>query len=302
MDNNNDKKKNNRSGMIFCLAVAVVMLLLFSYMSRQMENSTTQEISYGQFLKLLEEKQVKTVVVQVDRDRYLIEPIEQPFGDEYGYSISYYTGIIGEVPLDLLEESGAVYYREVVDSSTTIVDILIAWILPLVLIYGVMWFLFRTITRNSGGMMGGVGKSNAKLYDMEKETGVTFKDVAGQEEAKESVKELVDFLHNPGKYTRIGAKLPKGALLVGPPGTGKTLLAKAVAGEAKVPFFSLTGSDFVEMFVGVGASRVRDLFKQAQQNAPCIVFIDEVDAIGKSRDTHYGSSGNDEREQTLNQL
>ncbi len=302
MDNNNDKKKNNRSGMIFCLAVAVVMLLLFSYMSRQMENSTTQEISYGQFLKLLEEKQVKTVVVQVDRDRYLIEPIEQPFGDAYGYSISYYTGIIGEVPLDLLEESGAVYYREVVDSSTTIVDILIAWILPLVLIYGVMWFLFRTITRNSGGMMGGVGKSNAKLYDMEKETGVTFKDVAGQEEAKESVKELVDFLHNPGKYTRIGAKLPKGALLVGPPGTGKTLLAKAVAGEAKVPFFSLTGSDFVEMFVGVGASRVRDLFKQAQQNAPCIVFIDEVDAIGKSRDTHYGSSGNDEREQTLNQL
>lgn len=162
-----------------------------------------------------------------------------------------------------------------------------------------MWFFVKMISKNSGGMMG-VGKSNAKVY-VEKETGVTFKDVAGQEEAKESLTELVDFLHNPGKYTRIGAKLPKGALLVGPPGTGKTLLAKAVAGEAKVPFFSLSGSDFVEMFVGVGASRVRDLFKQAQQSAPCIIFIDEIDAIGKSRDSHYGG-GNDEREQTLNQL
>ena len=297
--NNNNKKKNTRSGMIFCLIVAVIMLLLFSYMTKQIENSTTQEISYGQFLRLLEEKKVKTVLIQFDKDRYLIEPNEQPFGE--GYGITYYTGIISDPPIELLEESGADYSAEVVDKSTTIVDILIAWILPLVLIYGVMWFLFRAISKNSGGMMGGVGKSNAKLYDMEKETGITFKDVAGQEEAKESVKELVDFLHNPGKYTRIGAKLPKGALLVGPPGTGKTLLAKAVAGEAKVPFFSLTGSDFVEMFVGVGASRVRDLFKQAQQNAPCIIFIDEVDAIGKSRDTHYGG-GNDEREQTLNQL
>ncbi|MDD4113830.1 MAG: ATP-dependent zinc metalloprotease FtsH, partial [Herbinix sp.] len=176
---------------------------------------------------------------------------------------------------------------------------ILSMVFPLILIYVVMWFLFKAISKNSGGMMG-VGKSNAKVY-VEKSTGVTFKDVAGQEEAKESLTEIVDFLHNPTKYTRIGAKLPKGALLVGPPGTGKTLLAKAIAGEAKVPFFSLTGSDFVEMFVGVGASRVRDLFKQAQQMAPCIIFIDEIDAIGKSRDSHYGG-GNDEREQTLNQL
>ena len=172
-------------------------------------------------------------------------------------------------------------------------------LLPFILLYGIMWFVFRAVSKNSGGVMG-VGKSNAKVY-VEKSTGVTFKDVAGQEEAKESLTEIVDFLHNPAKYTRIGAKLPKGALLVGPPGTGKTLLAKAIAGEAKVPFFSLTGSDFVEMFVGVGASRVRDLFKQAQQTAPCIIFIDEIDAIGKSRDSRYGG-GNDEKEQTLNQL
>lgn len=195
------------------------------------------------------------------------------------------------------EEAGISYTATYTDKTVTILDIILSYVLPFVLIYVVMILLFRMLTKN-GGMMGNVGKSNAKVY-VEKETGVTFKDVAGQDEAKESVTELVDFLHNPGKYTRIGAKLPKGALLAPPPGTGKTLLAKAVAGEAKVPFFSLSGSDFVEMFVGVGASRVRDLFRQAQSQAPCIVFIDEIDAIGKSRDSHYGG-GNDEREQTLN--
>ena len=196
-------------------------------------------------------------------------------------------------------DKGVTFREEIVDSSTTIIDIFLAYILPFIIIYGLMFLLFRGLSKG-GGIMG-VGKSNAKIYNVEKETGITFKDVAGEDEAKESITELVDFLHNPEKYQKIGAKLPKGALLVGPPGTGKTLLAKAVAGEAHVPFFSITGSDFVEMFVGVGASRVRDLFKQAQGHAPCIVFIDEIDAIGKSRDAQYGG-GNDEREQTLNQL
>jgi cell division protease FtsH len=186
------------------------------------------------------------------------------------------------------------------NTESSILDFFIYYILPFLIVYLLMYFAFRKIGEKGGGGIMGVGRSNAKVY-VQKETGVTFKDVAGQDEAKESLTEIVDFLHNPGKYADVGAKLPKGALLVGPPGTGKTLLAKAVAGEAKVPFFSLSGSDFVEMFVGVGASRVRDLFKQAQGQAPCIIFIDEIDAIGKSRDSKYGG-GNDEREQTLNQL
>ena len=198
-----------------------------------------------------------------------------------------------------MKDNNIEYNVRIQDKSSSILDFLLVYIVPWVLIYFIFSFVFRKMS-GGGGMMG-VGKSNAKMYGMEKATGVTFKDVAGQDEAKESLTEIVDFLHNPAKYTRIGAKLPKGALLVGPPGTGKTLLAKAVAGEAGVPFFSLSGSDFVEMFVGVGASRVRDLFKQAQQSAPCIIFIDEIDAIGKSRDSRYGG-GNDEREQTLNQL
>ena len=198
----------------------------------------------------------------------------------------------------MAKEAGVEYKAVVPDSSSGIIDFIVVWVLPVLLMYLVLGFFVRKMTKGGGGMMG-VGKSNAKVY-VQKETGVTFRDVAGQDEAKESLTEIVDFLHNPGKYAKIGAKLPKGALLVGPPGTGKTLLAKAVAGEAKVPFFSLAGSDFVEMFVGVGASRVRDLFKQAQQAAPCIIFIDEIDAIGKTRDSRYG--GNDEREQTLNQL
>ena len=216
------------------------------------------------------------------------------------YGKVYYTGMINDITLfERLNRAGITYSREIQDTKTSVLDFIIAFVFPFVGI-GLMFYLFFRMMGKSGGGIMGVGKSNAKVY-VQKETGVTFKDVAGQEEAKESMHELVDFLHNPQKYTQIGAKLPKGALLVGPPGTGKTLLAKAVAGEANVPFFSLSGSDFVEMFVGVGASRVRDLFKQAQQQAPCIVFIDEIDAIGKSRDSRYGG-GNDEREQTLNQL
>jgi len=267
-------------------------------MTAKLQQASYQEITYAKFVEMVENNEVKEVLIQYDYERILISPKTQKEGT---IPVTYYTGIIyyDDELLPMLNEHGVSYASEVVDKSTTILDIIMNWVLPFALIYLVMWFLFRMIMKNGNGMMG-VGKSNAKVY-VEKETGVTFKDVAGQEEAKESVTELVDFLHNPGKYTKIGAKLPKGALLVGPPGTGKTLLAKAVAGEAKVPFFSLSGSDFVEMFVGVGASRVRDLFKQAQGMAPCIVFIDEIDAIGKSRDSVYGG-GNEEREQTLNQL
>ena len=300
--NNNNNGNNNQKKQppvwLICLGVALVLYLLFSYMTSKLTQASYQEISYAKFLDMVQKNEVKEVLIQYDYDRMLITPKVQKEGT---LPITYYTGIIqnDDTLVPLLNEYGVTYGSEVVDKSTTILDIIVSWVLPFALIYVVMWFLFRMLMKGGNGMMG-VGKSNAKVY-VEKETGVTFKDVAGQEEAKESVTELVDFLHNPGKYTKIGAKLPKGALLVGPPGTGKTLLAKAVAGEAKVPFFSLSGSDFVEMFVGVGASRVRDLFKQAQGMAPCIVFIDEIDAIGKSRDSIYGG-GNEEREQTLNQL
>lgn len=302
MDNrSNQSNKNggnnsqNRKTLLFCLLGTVIALLFFSYITRQLTAGTQQEITYNQFLDMINEKSIEKVVME--DDVIVITPKNQ--NSYYGYGITYYTGVVLDLDLESrLYEAGIPFSAEVVDSSTTIIDIILAYVLPFVLIYVVMFLLFRAVSKNSGGVMG-VGKSNAKVY-VEKETGVTFKDVAGQEEAKESISELVDFLHNPGKYQKIGAKLPKGALLVGPPGTGKTLLAKAVAGEAHVPFFSLAGSDFVEMFVGVGASRVRDLFKQAQSMAPCIVFIDEIDAIGKSRDSQFG--GNDEREQTLNQL
>ena len=295
--NNNNEKKQPPVWLI-CLGVALLLYLLFSYMTTKLQQASYQEISYAKFLEMVQKNEVKEVLIQYDYDRMLISPKVQKEGT---LPVTYYTGIIqnDDALVPLLNEYGVVYASEVIDKSTTILDVIVNWVLPFALIYLVMWFLFRMLMKGGNGMMG-VGKSNAKVY-VEKETGVTFKDVAGQEEAKESVTELVDFLHNPGKYTKIGAKLPKGALLVGPPGTGKTLLAKAVAGEAKVPFFSLSGSDFVEMFVGVGASRVRDLFKQAQSMAPCIVFIDEIDAIGKSRDSVYGG-GNEEREQTLNQL
>lgn len=297
MDNKNNKKNNgNKIGLIICLVMAIFIFFIFSYMSDAVKASRNKEISYKEFNRMIENDEIAKV--RFVNNKIVITPKDQ---DDL-FPITYYTGYLGldRELVTRLEEAGNIDYGvEVQDTSTSIIDFIVAWILPLIIIWVVMWLLFRMISKSSGGMMG-VGKSNAKVY-VEKETGVTFKDVAGQEEAKESLTELVDFLHNPGKYTQIGAKLPKGALLVGPPGTGKTLLAKAVAGEAKVPFFSLSGSDFVEMFVGVGASRVRDLFKQAQQSAPCIIFIDEVDAIGKSRDSNYGG-GNDEREQTLNQL
>ena len=305
MENKNNKpNKNgmpNRTAIIITLISALFLWYMFSMVQDQIRESTNKEVTYNEFLDMLDNGKIESVIIQSDRIKY--EPFVQP---NESFDINYYTGYNAANDAELiprLEAANAkyktIFKRQVVDNRTSILDSIITMLLPFVLIYVVMWFLFKAISKNSGGVMG-VGKSNAKVY-VEKQTGVTFKDVAGQEEAKESLTEIVDFLHNPAKYTRIGAKLPKGALLVGPPGTGKTLLAKAVAGEAKVPFFSLSGSDFVEMFVGVGASRVRDLFKQAQQMAPCIIFIDEIDAIGKSRDSHYGG-GNDEREQTLNQL
>lgn len=298
--NNNDRNNNNgnkgpRSGIIVCLVVAIAIFMGFSLMMSQFNKLRNIEIGYSDFIDMLESGKIKSVVLT--NTKINIEPVNQP----YSVDITYYTGRIGS-DLELvqrLDKSGVKFKAQIQDTSSSILDFLLVYILPLLLFWIVLWFFYRRMSKSGGGVMG-VGKSNAKIY-VEKETGVTFKDVAGQEEAKESMKELVDFLHNPGKYTQIGAKLPKGALLVGPPGTGKTLLAKAVAGEANVPFFSLSGSSFVEMFVGVGASRVRDLFKQAQQMAPCIIFIDEIDAIGKSRDSQYGG-GNDEREQTLNQL
>lgn len=302
MDNKNDKQNRNnlpnRTAIIITLISAIFIWYMFSVIQNQIRESTNIEKPYNEFIAMLEEGKIEKVILRSDRITFV--PKEQ----SYSYDISYYTGKIDDDELitqlkEAYEKYGTIYNQEVIDNRSSILESIISMFLPFVLIYVVMWFLFKAISKNSGGIMG-VGKSNAKIY-VEKSTGVTFKDVAGQEEAKESLREIVDFLHNPAKYTRIGAKLPKGALLVGPPGTGKTLLAKAIAGEAKVPFFSLTGSDFVEMFAGVGASRVRDLFKQAQQSAPCIIFIDEIDAIGKSRDSHYGG-GNDEREQTLNQL
>lgn len=294
--NGHKNSNNNRIGLIVAVIASLCTILMISVMTNQLKESTHKEISYDEFIRMLETGKIKSV--ELKSSEISITPVSQE--NEY-YEITYYTGYVEESDslASRLDAAGVSYGREVPQPTNALVDFFLLYILPLFALWAIIWFGFRMISKSSGGMMG-VGKSTAKMY-VQKETGVTFKDVAGQEEAKESMHELVDFLHNPGKYTKIGAKLPKGALLVGPPGTGKTLLAKAVAGEAGVPFFSLSGSDFVEMFVGVGASRVRDLFKQAQQMAPCIIFIDEVDAIGKSRDSHYGG-GNDEREQTLNQL
>ena len=292
---NNFGRGQNRKSMVLCLLVALGIFLVFSLMNRQVEKARDKEISYDQFLQLLDDGQVESVTLTSDQIK--IVPKKQ---SNSLYQITYHTGLISmDITLVQRLEKANVKFTKKSDSSNSMVYMLVSTVLPFLLLWVGLIFMSRVISKNSGGIMG-VGKSTAKMY-VQKETGVTFRDVAGQEEAMDSLNELVDFLHNPKKYTEIGAKLPKGALLVGPPGTGKTLLAKAVAGEAKVPFFSLSGSDFVEMFVGVGASRVRDLFKQAQQMAPCIIFIDEIDAIGKSRDSQYGGS-NDEREQTLNQL
>ena len=293
-DPKNDGPKNKQSLLVLliCIMACLVCVNLLSRMTRNM----TSEIPYSQFIEMLETGEVESVVLR--SDTLTITPKTQQ--SMVGTTEIYTTLMEDESELtQRLEEAGVEnYYQEPPDMTSSIIYSLLSIVLPVVIMVGLFSFLFRRMNKG-GGMMGGVGKSRAKAY-VQKETGVTFKDVAGEDEAKESLQEVVDFLHNPGKYAAIGAKLPKGALLVGPPGTGKTLLAKAVAGEAHVPFFSLSGSDFVEMFVGVGASRVRDLFEEAKKNAPCIIFIDEVDAIGKTRDSRYG--GNDEREQTLNQL
>ena len=330
--NNNPNNKNNRQRWnIILFTVMLISFIVFAlYQFR--EDTDAQEITYDQFLNMVDSGEVKKVVIEDDKivitakteaemknskkkgasESDVVEGSVADNNDSSSKDSSdestglfsnvtrkqYYTGIVKDDTLsDRLYKAGVEYEQKIPDSTSYMVMNLLVNIVPLVIMIGLGVMLMRRMTKG-GGMMG-VGKSNAKMY-VEKSTGVTFKDVAGQDEAKESLQEVVDFLHNPGKYTGIGAKLPKGALLVGPPGTGKTLLAKAVAGEAKVPFFSLSGSAFVEMYVGVGASRVRDLFKQAQQMAPCIIFIDEIDAIGKSRDSQLG--GNDEREQTLNQL
>ena len=296
MDNQNgnkDNNKNNKQGFSFVILITMLTALMVFAMYQFQGVDSDQEITYNKFLKMIDEKKVEKVEIKSDR---ILITAKKESGDKVNKE--YYTGRMNDDQLvEKLEKAKIDFNQEVPDTTSAIVAQYAMNIIPLVIFIALIVWMTRKMSKG-GGMMG-IGKSNAKMY-VEKQTGVTFKDVAGQDEAKESLQEVVDFLHNPGKYTSVGAKLPKGALLVGPPGTGKTLLAKAVAGEAKVPFFSLSGSAFVEMYVGVGASRVRDLFKQAQQMAPCIIFIDEIDAIGKSRDTQMG--GNDEREQTLNQL
>ncbi len=293
-----------RQSFIMLIIAALVTLFCISMFMRMFTGASNQEITYNAFIDMVENDEVESVTVE--SDRIIIYPKEQksasPFA-YYGYSfgtMTYYTGKMEDD--DTLTQRLLAHdidlNKQTSDSSSVIMTVLLYYILPILLMWGLLSLLFRRMGGKGGPM--GVGKSTAKAY-VQKETGITFQDVAGEDEAKESLVEVVDFLHNPGKYAKIGARLPKGALLVGPPGTGKTLLAKAVAGEAHVPFFSLSGSDFIELYVGVGASRVRDLFKEAEKNAPCIVFIDEIDAIGRSRDSKYGG-GNEEREQTLNQL
>ena len=301
-DNNNNKPgddnsgggMNKRAGIITIIAT-IVIFLIFMYGMNLLKQGINREITYNEFVKMIDEGKVESVLLKQGK----IEITPKSSANDI-YTPTYYTGYIGDSDLaNRLLKANVNVNSPVADATQGILEFFAIYILPLLGIWVVMYLIYRSFSKSAGGMMG-VGKSNAKVY-VEKRTGITFADVAGEDEAKDSLREMVDFLHNPKKYAEIGAKLPKGALLVGPPGTGKTLLAKAVAGEAKVPFFSLSGSDFVEMFVGVGASRVRDLFKQAHSMAPCIIFIDEIDAIGKSRDSKYGG-GNDEREQTLNQL
>lgn len=306
MENNQNHNKNNkpdrRGWFLICIITLLVGFLMLT-MYDLAKDMTTKEISYDEFLTMVDEGKVKEVVI--GHDKLVITPKKEeskyPILDQLtkDVTMTYYTGIVEDETLSArLYAAKVKFSSEIPDTASALFwNFVLTIVLPFGGIFLLMFFMTRKISKG-GGLMG-IGKSNAKMY-VEKETGITFKDVAGQDEAKESLQEVVDFLHNPKKYTEVGAKLPKGALLVGPPGTGKTLLAKAVAGEANVPFFSVSGSEFVEMYVGVGASRVRDLFKQAQAMAPCIVFIDEIDAIGKSRDNVMG--GNDEREQTLNQI
>lgn len=300
---NNSGRDPKRQSLFLLLIASLVTLLCMSYFMKAMNSATNREIPYNEFVAKLENGEIEQVEITADRINIVPKKEEKKETQNLLYpvpDITYYTGKAEED--DSLTKRLLEYDVEIVpdipDNSSFLLSIILTYVLPIALCWILLSFLFRKMSGGGGPM--GVGKSNAKVY-VQKETGVTFKDVAGEDEAKESLQEVVDFLHNPGRYVKIGAKLPKGALLVGPPGTGKTLLAKAVAGEAHVPFFSLTGSDFIELYVGVGASRVRDLFKEANKNAPCIIFIDEIDAIGRSRDSKYGG-GNEEREQTLNQL
>ncbi len=305
--NDKKEKKNGKNPIIYFILLSLIATIGLNYMLNMVTAPQKEEIYYSDFIKLVEEDKVESV--EVKSDSILIYPKEdavdkkidlmQPGLFLQDKKIQYYTGTINDPNIVELLNKHNVKFKKDIAENNVLMDLFLAWILPAALLYLFFGLVMRSMGKKMGGGIMGVGQSNAKMY-MENKTGVTFADVAGQDEAKESLDEIVDFLHNPSKYTEIGAKQPKGALLVGPPGTGKTLLAKAVAGEANVPFFSISGSDFVEMFVGVGASRVRDLFKQASSKAPCIIFIDEIDAIGKSRDNQYG--GNDEREQTLNQL
>ena len=323
-----DNKKKNRSPLknplLIFLVISVIATVILNMVMLSLQTPKKQEISYSEFLTMLDENKVDEVILQSEQiviyEKYdESQPITTPKTTEFMKMMGidtdavieqakensrnvYYTGYIPDDRLLADLDSHGVKYSTPIQHNSPVLDFVLTWILPLVVIYLLFFILTRSMSKKIGGGGGimGIGQSNAKMYNVENATGVTFADVAGQEEAKESLDEIVDYLHNPSKYLAIGAKQPKGALLVGPPGTGKTLLAKAVAGEAKVPFFSLSGSEFVEMFVGVGASRVRDLFKQASAKAPCIIFIDEIDAIGKSRDNQISS--NDEREQTLNQL
>ncbi|MBO6149202.1 MAG: ATP-dependent zinc metalloprotease FtsH, partial [Lachnospiraceae bacterium] len=309
-ENNNNNQNNggkgpnnqrNRQTLAALLVAALATVFCMSLMSSLLARNSSREVSYSQFLGMVSENQVSRV--EMTSDRIVIYPKDSG-NSEFGIRTqlqqqqqTYYTGYVNDPDLPkLLEAAGVDFKAEVPNRSGALISGFFGYVFPILMVCGLTWLLMR---RMGGGGIMGVGRNNAKVY-VQKDTGVSFKDVAGQDEAKESLQEVVDFLHNPGKYVKIGARLPKGALLVGPPGTGKTLLARAVAGEAHVPFYSLAGSDFVEMFVGVGASRVRDLFREAERNAPCIIFIDEIDAIGKSRDSRFG--GNDEREQTLNQL
>ena len=320
--NGNGQRGSNQGGsgnqsprkvnFFLLLLAALCTLILTSVFMKTVSGSTTEEKSYSEFMEWVDEgtkegeANTKVKCVRYASDRIYIELVDEketnrnPLFSYYGMGqkTTYYTAMVSDDTLpERLREAGVEVWGYIPDNSGLIMEILLYYVVPLILFWVLLSFLFKKMSKGGGPLS--VGKSNAKVY-VQKETGITFKDVAGEDEAKESLQEVVDFLHNPAKYARIGAKLPKGALLVGPPGTGKTLLAKAVAGEAGVPFFSLAGSDFIELYVGVGASRVRDLFKEATKNAPCIIFIDEIDAIGRSRDSKYG--GNEEREQTLNQL
>ena len=291
----NQGPNKNRQSVLAFLICLLISLVCLSFVTDMMSDKSS-EITYDKFIEMVEKDQVKEVTLQ-SGVLTVVPKIQKSYYQKVSYKVNQMED--ADALTKRLEGTDIVFHYEQPDAMGEFVSTMISVLLPTVVLFFMLMFFMRRMNKGGNGIMG-VGKSRAKAY-VQKETGVTFKDVAGQEEAKESLQEVVDFLHNPGKYTEIGAKLPKGALLVGPPGTGKTLLAKAVAGEANVPFFSLSGSEFVEMFVGVGASRVRDLFEEAKKNAPCIVFIDEIDAIGKSRDSRYGG-GNDEREQTLNQL